>query len=121
VVAVSRFMGSSITMIDYRYGHLAHDSRDHAVSRFDALALSAWWTPGGRRRRSPKPCASVSRPLQRRFGVRRGRLVDVRARSDAENSGSASWNGGNGMNQTRVSRVRTEPGASPAPRRTLGR
>jgi hypothetical protein len=27
VLAVSRFMGSSIAMIDHRYGHLAHDGR----------------------------------------------------------------------------------------------
>ncbi|MCZ7590221.1 MAG: site-specific integrase [Gaiella sp.] len=39
VFAVSRFMGSSIAMIDYHYGHLAHDSREHAVSLLDALAF----------------------------------------------------------------------------------
>ncbi len=85
VFAVSRFMGSSIAMIDYHYGHLAHDSRQHAVSLLDALALeramdAAWtstrtlpsqtesanhdrgegapasaWTPGGRRTLSPSP------------------------------------------------------------------
>jgi len=32
VFAVSRFMGSSIAMIDYHYGHLARDSREHAVA-----------------------------------------------------------------------------------------
>jgi len=32
------FMGSSIAMIDYHHGHLAHDSREHAVSLLDALA-----------------------------------------------------------------------------------
>jgi integrase len=51
VFAVSRFMGSSIAMIDYHYGHLAHDSREHAVSLLDALALEravdAGWTPAG--------------------------------------------------------------------------
>ena len=77
--AVSRFMGSSIAMIDRHYGHLAHDSCEHAVSLLDALAFeravdAAWtsprtpakairspfrtfacgdhadrWTPGGRR------------------------------------------------------------------------
>jgi hypothetical protein len=49
VFAVSRFMGSSIAMIDHHYGHLAHDSREHAVSLLDALALEravdAGWTP----------------------------------------------------------------------------
>jgi hypothetical protein len=39
VFAVSRFMGSSIAMIDRRYGHLARDSREHAVSLLDALAI----------------------------------------------------------------------------------
>jgi hypothetical protein len=51
VFAVSRFMGSSIAMIDYHYGHLAHDSPEHAVSLLDALALEravdAGWTPAG--------------------------------------------------------------------------
>lgn len=48
VFAVSRFMGSSIAMIDHHYGHLAHDSRRHAVSLLDALAheraVDAAWT-----------------------------------------------------------------------------
>jgi len=48
VFAVSRFMGSSIAMIDRHYGHLAHDSREHAVSLLDALAferaVDAAWT-----------------------------------------------------------------------------
>lgn len=38
---VSRFMGASIAMIDRHYGHLAHDSREHAVALLDALALEA--------------------------------------------------------------------------------
>jgi integrase len=48
VFAVSRFMGTSIAMIDRHYGHLANDSREHAVSLLDALALErtvdAAWT-----------------------------------------------------------------------------
>src|SRR6266496_4935319 len=39
VFAVSRFIGSSIAMIDRHYGHLANDSRQHAVALLDALAL----------------------------------------------------------------------------------
>jgi hypothetical protein len=39
VFAVSRFMGSSTAMIDYHYGHLTRDSREHAVSLLDALAI----------------------------------------------------------------------------------
>jgi hypothetical protein len=46
-------MGSSIAMIDRHYGHLANDSREHAVSLLDALALEravdAAWTPVTRR------------------------------------------------------------------------
>jgi integrase len=59
VFAVSRFMGSSIAMIDHHYGHLARDSREHAVSLLDALALERW-TLGGRRmgsRQSLSPSA----------------------------------------------------------------
>jgi hypothetical protein len=41
-------MGSSIAMIDRHYGHLARDSREHAVSLLDALAIEravdARWT-----------------------------------------------------------------------------
>jgi hypothetical protein len=48
VFAVSRFIGSSIAMIDRHYGHLARDSREHAVALLDALALEravdAGWT-----------------------------------------------------------------------------
>lgn len=49
VFALSRFMGTSIAMIDLHYGHLAVDSYQHAVSLLDALALEravdAGWTP----------------------------------------------------------------------------
>jgi integrase len=49
VFALSRFMGTSIAMIDLHYGHLAVDSHEHAVSLLDALALEravdAGWTP----------------------------------------------------------------------------
>jgi integrase len=50
VFAVSRFMGTSIAMIDRHYGHLANDSREHAVSLLDALAFervvdAAWTLP----------------------------------------------------------------------------
>ena len=48
VFAVSRFIGSSIAMIDRHYGHLARDSHVHAVSLLDALAferaVDAGWT-----------------------------------------------------------------------------
>jgi len=48
VFAVSRFIGSSIAMIDRHDGHLARDSHVHAVSLLDALAferaVDAEWT-----------------------------------------------------------------------------
>jgi integrase len=67
VFAVSRFMGSSIAMIDRHYGHLARDSRAHAVSLLDALAVErtvdAGWTPP---RRPVRPLnIKVSRPRRR--------------------------------------------------------
>jgi integrase len=53
VFAVSRFIGSSIAMIDRHYGHLARDSREHEVALLDALALEravdAGWTPNRHR------------------------------------------------------------------------
>ena len=76
VFAVSRFMGSSIAMIDHHYGHLAHDSRQHAISLLDALALEravdAAWTST---RPLPKP-GVISESRQRRRRSRQG--VDAR-------------------------------------------
>jgi integrase len=76
VFAVSRFMGSSIAMIDRHYGHLARDSREPAVSLLDALALEravdAGWTC---RRRPANPLnISSSRPRS----TRSRRAVDAR-------------------------------------------
>src|SRR5712691_1277853 len=76
VFAVSRFMGSSIAMIDYHYGHLARDSREHAVSLLDALAIEravdAGWTPP----------ATLANPLTNRLPkprrTRSWKSVDVR-------------------------------------------
>ena len=76
VFAVSRFIGSSIVMIDRHYGHLARDSREHAVALMDALALEravdAAWTSGGRPATALRD--SASRPLRRRNQLR----VDAR-------------------------------------------
>jgi hypothetical protein len=51
-------MGSSLTMIDRHYGHLARDGREHAAALLDSLAAAdnatAAWTFGGRRREQPK-------------------------------------------------------------------
>jgi hypothetical protein len=79
VFALSRFMGTSIAMIDLHYGHLAVDSYQHAVSLLDALALEravdAGWTPAGRAAEPHRD--TVSRPHRRRLPAGGGRSVDV--------------------------------------------
>jgi hypothetical protein len=76
VFAVSRFIGSSIAMIDRHYGHLAPDSREHAVALLDALALEravdAAWTSS--RRSANALSTSDSKPHRRRTH----RRVDAR-------------------------------------------
>ena len=73
VFAVSRFMGSSIAMIDRHYGHLAHDSRDHAVALLDALALEravdAAWTSARTPRKPIRKTVSGSRAHRPRRSV----------------------------------------------------
>jgi integrase len=76
VFAVSRFIGSSIAMIDRHYGHLANDSRQHVVSLLDALAVertvdAAWtsaWKPVTPVRNSDP--GSSKRPRRRRVDAR---------------------------------------------------
>jgi len=81
VFALSRFMGTSIAMIDLHYGHLAVDSYQHAVSLLDALALEravdAGWTPA---RRPANPHSdTISRPHRRRLSADGGRPVELAA------------------------------------------
>ena len=88
VFALSRFMGTSIAMIDLHYGHLAVDSHEHAVSLLDALALEravdAGWTSA---RKAAKPHRdTVSRP--RRSHPRRA--VDARWTSMSETFATSS-------------------------------
>jgi integrase len=72
VFAVSRFMGSSIAMIDRHHGHLARDSREHAVSLLDALAIERAVDLGGRRHGSPQHrSATVFQGLARHDPVTR--------------------------------------------------
>lgn len=78
VFAVSRFMGTSIAMIDIHYGHLAHDGREHAVTLLDNLAaekaVDARWTLDAvlaKRLRSAQ-----SRPRRVALVTPGGRLVD---------------------------------------------
>jgi integrase len=76
VFAVSRFMGTSIAMIDRHYGHLANDSREHAVSLLDALALERAMDAAWTSHQWP------SRPLNQRSSrprrTRTQRVVDAR-------------------------------------------
>jgi integrase len=77
--ALSRYMGTSLAMIDLHYGHLASDGREHAVALLDALAreklVDAGWTP------PPAPASphgDKPRATRRRTQTyRRGRSVDV--------------------------------------------
>jgi len=62
VFAVSRFIGSSIAMIDYHYGHLARDSRERAVSLLDALAVERAVDAGWTRLRKPAKAHAVTVP-----------------------------------------------------------
>jgi hypothetical protein len=70
VFALSRFMGTSIAMIDLHNGHLAVDSYQHAVPLLDALALEravdAGWDTGPQTRKAAqrhgfRPYKSASR------------------------------------------------------------
>jgi integrase len=76
VFAVSRFMGTSIAMIDRHYGHLANDSREHAVALLDALALEravgAAWTSHQR------PARPLNQRSSRPRRTRTRRVVDAR-------------------------------------------
>ena len=76
VFAVSRFMGSSIAMIDRHYGHLARESRAHAVSLLDALAhervVDAGWTPPAR------PANPLANRVSKPHRGRPRKLVDAR-------------------------------------------
>jgi integrase len=82
VFALSRFMGTSIAMIDLHYGHLAVDSYQHAVSLLDALALEravdAGWTSVGR------PTMPRSDSVSRPRGRPSRRVVDARWTSRPE-------------------------------------
>jgi integrase len=82
VFALSRFMGTSIAMIDLHYGHLAIDSYPHAVSLLDALALEravdAGWTPA--RRPATPHSDTISGPNNNVFR----RTVDARWTSRPE-------------------------------------
>jgi integrase len=73
VFAVSRFMGTSIAMIDRHYGHLANDSREHAVALLDALAferaVDAAWTSTRTPRKPIRKMVAASRTHRPRHRV----------------------------------------------------
>jgi hypothetical protein len=76
---LSRYMGTSLAMIDLHYGHLASDGRQHAVALLDALAreklVDAGWTPPAR---PANPPGNPQRQPRRKVSShRRGRSVDV--------------------------------------------
>ena len=76
VFALSRFVGTSIAMIDLHYGHLAVYSYQHAVSLLDALALEravdAGWTP------AHKPAKPHSKTVSEPYKSASRRAVDAR-------------------------------------------
>jgi len=89
VFAVSRFMGTSIGMIDRHYGHLANDSREHAVALLDALALEravdvAWSSTRMPRKpiRRRVPGSRAHRPRRRMDARWTPRLVSVASPDD---------------------------------------
>jgi hypothetical protein len=82
-------MGTSIAMIDRHYGHLANDSRDHAVALLDALAferaVDAAWTSAPTLRKPIRKTGSGSRAHRPRRHVDARwtpRLVSVAAADD---------------------------------------
>jgi hypothetical protein len=81
--ALSRYMGTSLAMIDLHYGHLASDGREHAVALLDALAreklVDAGWTPAPP---AANPLSNThSRARRSEKSRSRGRSVDVARRT----------------------------------------
>jgi integrase len=67
---LSRYMGTSLAMIDRHYGHLARDGREHAIQLldtyrapepFDVHAVDAGWTSHDH----PTPTLTTERPNSR--------------------------------------------------------
>jgi hypothetical protein len=92
VFALSRFIGSSIAMIDRHYGHLARDSRENAVALMDALAFeravdAAWTSTGsGGNALSNSDSRRRRRRNQRRVDARWTPKLVLVASADNENS-----------------------------------
>ncbi|MEO9176799.1 MAG: site-specific integrase [Gaiellales bacterium] len=77
--ALSRYMGTSLAMIDLHYGHLASDGHEHAVALLDALAreklVDAGWTPPPAPAKAHGDTPRDSRHITQAH--RRGRSVDA--------------------------------------------
>ena len=90
--ALSRYMGTSLAMIDLHYGHLASDGREHAVALLDALAreklVDAGWTPPPAR---ANPMATSRAP---RDAGPKHTVVDVRWTSLAQPAADVPMKGG---------------------------
>ena len=56
---LSRYMGTSLAMIDRHYGHLARDGREHAIRLLDAIGLNAPTSRPGRPWTPQRPIAPV--------------------------------------------------------------
>ena len=67
---LSRYMGTSLTMIDRHYGHLARDGREHAIKLLDAQNRPKRTTQRPRRGRP----VDVDEALRRRARQRKQRL-----------------------------------------------
>jgi integrase len=98
VFALSRFMGTSIAMIDLHYGHLAVDSYQHAVSLLDALARARtgrgrWVDVGSQARKAAQRHGFQA--SRGRLSAGGGRSVDVEAatyRGEGKRKGLISRN-----------------------------
>jgi hypothetical protein len=92
VFVVSRFMGSSIAMIDRHYGHLARDSRANTPSRSSMHSRSKEpWTLGGRRPQGPR--SRLATGFRGRCGSVRGRRWTLGGRRRVKRSPTAATEG----------------------------
>jgi hypothetical protein len=81
-------MGSSIAMIDRHYGQLARDSREHAVSLLDTLAVeravdAGWTSPGA-------PATPLTNRVSKPPRTRLRKPVDVRWTSNQREASRAA-------------------------------
>ena len=80
VVAVSRFVGTSIAMIGHHYGHLANDSRDHAVALLEVLVFERAVVAGWTSTRTPQGAPTAAGPPLPPRATHSGRRLYVAGR-----------------------------------------